>query len=140
LGYADPQASEVGIIYQATNFKYLGSGFGVNCFFKHPDIKNGKEFSAHSLKRTSVLKSWCKQNGIMVDPSWIKPNGFKDLKALPPEIKKAWYDWAKKIISGSEKIKAVLKGKYVLIKGKDRREQKKLDSLFTAKTFPYPKR
>lgn len=140
VGYADPSAGEVGVIYSATNFKYLGNTFGGTCLYKHPTFKVGKTFSAHSLKRTSLLKTWCRQNGIIIEPSWIKPNGFKDLKQIPPEVKKAWYDWAKKLISESETIKIPLKGKYVLIRGKDRRDQKHLESLFKAKTFSYPKR
>jgi hypothetical protein len=56
------------------------------------------------------------------------------------DVKNAWYDWGDKIISESKKIKIPLKGKYVLIRGKDRRDQKMLESLFTAKTYPYPKR
>lgn len=140
VGYADPQAGERGVIYSACNFKYLGNDFGAEYLYSHPTYKNGKQFSAHALKRTSVLKTWCRQNAIIVEPSWIKPNGFKDLKQIPPDVKKAWYDWANKIISESEKIKIPFKGKYVLIRGKDRRDQKMLESLFTAKTYPYPKR
>lgn len=140
VGYADPAAAEVGIIYQSTNFKYLGENFGGDCLYRHPTYKNGKEFSSHSLKRTSTFKAWCKQNSITVELSWFKSNGFKDLKQIPVEIKKAWYDWAKKLISESEKIKISLKGKYALLRGSDRREQKKLESLFVVKTFPYPKR
>lgn len=140
VGYADPAAAEVGIIYQATNFKYLGENFGGNCLYKHPTYRNGKEFSAHSLKRTSIFKAWCKQNSIAIESSWIKSNGFKDLKQIPVDIKNSWYDWAKKLISESEKIKISLKGKYVLLRGRDRREHKILNSLFKVKTFPYPKR
>jgi hypothetical protein len=140
VGYADPAAAEVGIIYQATNFKYLGENFGGNCLYRHPIYKNRKEFSAHSLKRTSAFRAWCRQNNITIEPFWIKPNGFKDLKQIPPKVKSAWYGWAKKLILESEKIKIALKGKYVLLRGKDRKEQKILDSLFKLKTFSYPKR
>jgi len=140
VGYADKEAGEVGIIYQSCNFRYIGDKFGIPFKLRHPIYKKGKEFCAHSLRRTGVLKAWCKQNQIKVEASWIKSNGFKDLKAIPPEVKHAWYDWGDKIIEESEKIKVPSKGKYALVRGRDRREQRHLESLFDVKVFPYPKR
>ena len=140
VGYSDRSAGEVGILYQACNFMYLGDKFGITVKYKHPTYHEGKEFCAHSLKRTGILKWWCRQNGIVMDKSWFKPNGFKDLKVLPSEIKQRWYDWAKKLISESVAIPVDSKGKYALIRGKDKREQRYLLSLFKEKTFPYPKR
>jgi hypothetical protein len=140
IGYSDQLAGEIGIIYQSSNFKYLGHDFGINFKYKHPTYKNGKEFCAHSLRRTSVLKSWCRQNGITVQPSWIKPNGFKDLSVIPDPVKRGWYDWGNQIIKESTRTSVPSKGKYVLVLGRDRREQRYLNSLFTAKTYPYPKR
>jgi len=140
IGYSDPSAGEIGTIYQACNFKYLGDKFGVPSKYIHPTYKDGKEFCEHSLKRTGVFKWWCRQNGIKIESSWIKPNGFKDIKEIPESIKRAWYNWGKEIISESKEIIQPLKGKYVLIKGKDKREQRYLESLFKKKTYPYPKR
>jgi|GEM_PF-983914 len=140
VGYSDPRAGEIGTIYQACNFKYLGSGFGVKKKYCHPIHKNGKEFCEHSLRRTSVFKWWCKKNGVVVDPSWIKPNGFKDVTKIPNEIRKAWYGWGDKIISESKSINVEAKGKYVLIRGKDKREQRELESALSVKIYPYPKR
>jgi hypothetical protein len=140
VGYSDGSAGEVGILYQACNFVYLGDKFGVKEKYKHSVYRNGKDFCAHSLKRTGVLKWWCRRNGIVLDKSWFKPNGFKDLKAIPPEIKQRWYDWARDLIKESVKIPMDQKGKYALIKGKDRREQRFLMELFKEKTYPYPKR
>lgn len=140
IGYTDPKAGEIGTIYQACNFKYLGSGFGISCKYRHPTYHPGKEFCGHSLRRTGVLKWWCTQNGITMDESWFKSNGFKDLSRLPTEIKERWYAWAKQIIQESEVIPVEKKGKYALIRGRDRREQKYLEGQFTAKTYPYPKR
>lgn len=140
VGYADPRAGEVGVIYQACNFQYLGDSFGVKCRYRHPTYKKGKDFCEHSLRRTSVFKKWCRDNGIPIEPSWIKPNGFKDVKKIPSEIKKAWYDWGKGIIQEARKINVDQKGKYILIRGSDRRENRYLRSLFRQRTYPYPKR
>lgn len=140
VGYADPQAGEVGVIYQACNFLYLGDRFGIKNRYRHPTYKKGKSFCEHSLRRTSVFKKWCSDNGVEIKPGWIKPNGFKDVKKIPPEIKKAWYDWGNAIVQESKKVAVDPKGKYVLIKGRDRRETKFLQSLLKYKTYPYPKR
>jgi hypothetical protein len=140
VGYADPKAGEMGVLYSACNFMYLGNKFGITEKYKHPTYRNGKEFCAHSLKRTGVLKWWCRRNNIVMDKSWFKPNGFKDLKTIPPEIKQRWYDWAKVLIGESIEIPMEQKGKYALIKGKDKREQRYLMGLFKEKTYPYPKR
>ena len=67
VGYSDTSAREVGVLYQACNFKYLGHKFGTTEKYRHPTYKKGKEFCQHSLRRTSVLKSWCRQNGIKIE-------------------------------------------------------------------------
>lgn len=140
VGYSDGLAGEYGTIYQASNFKYLGDGWGTDYKYTHPTYRNGKEFCKHSLRRTSVLKSWCKQNGITVEKNWIKPNGFKDLSIIPQQIKQAWYEWGNKLVEESTKIKIPSKGKYVLVKGKNHKEQKYLNALCNFKTYPFPKR
>jgi hypothetical protein len=140
-GYSDPSAGEIGTIYQACNFKYLGNTFGTDWKYTNPNWRNGKEFCAHSMKRTSLLKQWCKWNNIKIEDGWLKPNGFKDLSVIPKKVKQAWYTWGDKIIKESTRIPVDKKGKYVLIKGKNRREQEELDKIFSVvKTFPYPKR
>ena len=139
-GYSDPDAGEVGQIYQACNFDYLGKKFGNKVQLVHPAFKKGKPFSAQTLRRTSTLKKWCKENSISIEPEWIKINGFKDLSKIPSEVKTAWYQWGKQVIKDSEKIKLPPKGKYAMVLGKDKREQRLLDSLKTYKPCPYIKR
>jgi len=140
VGYADSHAGEVGVLYQACNFMYLGDKFGVTCKYRHPVYRKGKEFCLHSLRRTGVLKWWCKKNGIAMEDNWFKSNGFKDLNVIPVEIKQRWYSWAKALVRESEIIPIERKGKYALIKGFDRREQRYLEGLFTMRGLPYPKR
>jgi hypothetical protein len=140
VAYADPAAHEIGTIYQACNFEYLGTGFGVTEMLIHPAIKNGEPFSSQILRRTSVLKRWARENGITLDPSWIKDNGFKDMTKVPESIKRAWYNWGLKIKDQAKKIKVAPKGKYVLVLGKDRREQIVLNAMKRYKSKEYPKR
>ncbi|NJL69360.1 MAG: hypothetical protein HC894_27135 [Microcoleus sp. SM1_3_4] len=74
VAYADPEANEIGTIYQACGFEYLGKTFGSSTLYRHPQIKNGCSFSSQSLKRTSAFKRWCKHNGIIAQRGWFKEN------------------------------------------------------------------
>lgn len=140
VGYADPMANELGIIYQACNFDYLGNTFGVSHLFKHPLIKNGKWFSIQTLKRTSSFKKWCRANNIFTQNSWFKENDFKDLKAIPTEIRTKWYDWNKQIIKESEKLKVDKKHKYALVLCRDKTEEKIIVAQKNYTALPYPQK
>jgi len=140
VGYSDPKASEVGTIYQACNFDYLGNNFGTKHLYIHPTIKDGSYFSKQTLYRTSTLKKWCQYEGILFEKEWLKENGFKDLTKIPTKIKEDWHDWIKKIIRESILIKIPLKGKYCLVLGKNKTDQKILNKLKNYEPKEYPKR
>ena len=138
--YADPKAHEIGTIYQACNFDYLGDTFGSGMLYHNPEIKKDKVFSEQSLKRTSSFKSWCKKNNIIIQKNWIKTNGYKDLKVIPNQIKNNWYNWIKDVLKESHKIPIGKKHKYALILGKDKREKALLLNLKNYTSKKYPKR
>ena len=139
VAYGDPSANEIGTIYQACNFGYLGNNFGEKVKHVHPTM--GKEpFSGHSLRRTSSLKRWCAQNGIKIQKGWIKENGFKDLEAIPIEVISGWKGWIRKVLTESVKIDMPPKHKYALLLGIDKKETKRLAGMRTYQPLPYPKR
>ena len=140
IGYSDSQAGELGTIYQACNFEYLGDNFGNKYLFKHKGFKNGRPFSTQSLKRTSAFKTWCNANGVPHNPEWFNPNGFKNLDKIPMEIQDKWREWIRKIIAEGERIPISRKGKYVLVIGCDKRDERRLYRLKNFKSIPYPKR
>jgi len=140
VAYSDPAANEIGTIYQACNFDYLGDSYGAKFKYENPKFKKGRPFSAQSLRRTSTLKKFLKEQGIQWDKEWQKQNGFKDLSKLPTEYKTKWYEWGKRILAESKKIPTASKRKYVLVLGKDRREQKKLNKEKAYEKKYYPKR
>jgi len=140
IGYGDPKAHEIGTIYQACNFDYLGDSFGGAYLYRNPLIKNGNTFSAQTLKRTSSFRRWCKENNIIVEDSWIKNNGFKDIQSIPLEIKQKWYSWIKNIIDQSEKFPTEKKHKYALLLYKNSKEKRTLLNKKTYKKYAYPKR
>ncbi len=140
VGYSDSEAGEIGTIYQACNFEFLGSKFGASTLYTHPEFKNGNPFSSQVLRRTSTLRWWAKRNNILMEKSWLKDNGFKDLSAIPEDVKNKWRDWQKRIVSESTPVKQSKKGKYVYVLGRTKIEQKNLNKLKTYKPKPYPKR
>jgi hypothetical protein len=140
VAYADSSANEVGTIYQACNFDYLGCNFGTKNMLIHPDFKKGAPFSKQSLYRTSTLKKWAKENNVKIEPSWIKENGFKDLSKIPQDVNKAWKNWINNIVKESEKIQISPKGKYILVLGSSKKDSLKLNSLKNYTPLPYPKR
>ena len=140
VAYADPRANELGVIYQACNFEYLGNNFGTSILIKHPLIKKDKWISPQSLKRTSAFKKWCKNNNIIMHNSWFKENGFKDLTLIPDEIKTNWYKWNQQILLEAEKIKVDKKHKYVIVLNLNKKEKIYINSLKNYTCLPYPKK
>ena len=140
-GYADPLGGEIGTIYQASGFEFLGFRFGAKKMYVHPTFKKGKPFSSQSLKRTSLWKVWHRQwFGTPMPKEWFGDSGFKRISNIPPEMVRLFYDNGRRIISESESVEVPAKGKYVLVLGADRREQKLLDSRKQYKPVLPPKR
>lgn len=138
--YADPKAREIGTIYQACNFDYLGDSFGAGFVYHNPEINDGFPFSAQTLKRTSAFRKWCRTSGIPLNPSWIKSNGFKNLRTIPESIKNAWYKDIEETLERCIKTPIEKKHKYALLLFKNKREQREITPLKRYKTYPYPKR
>lgn len=135
--YSDPAAGEIGTIYQACNFMYLGRGWGVKSGVMLP---SGKIVSKRDFTKTSAMKRWAKELGIQWQKEWCKPNGYQNVKAYPPEIKTRLLNKAAEEIKKYPTAQQESKGKYALILGKDKREDKALKKLIIFDTFPYPKR
>ena len=135
--YSDPAAGEIGTIYQACNFMYLGRGWGVKTGVQLP---NGKIVSKREFSKTSAMKRWARELGIQWHPSWCKPNGFQDITAYPAEVKAKLMVRAVEEANKYPSATQESKGKYALILGRDKREDAKLKKEILFRTFPYPKR
>jgi hypothetical protein len=125
--YADPRAGELGSIYQACNFRYLGNDFGSDYIYY--DVLKKKKRTGRWFKRYSVYRGYAKYLGYTWDKSWntktvihwdkMPPGMVKDLKAMA----KLWE-------SMSIKTKIVKKHKYCMVVGRNRTETKKLNKIF----------
>ena len=133
FAYADPVAGEIGTIYQACGFDYLGR------FKKIVYWENGKLKNAQTSKRTSRLLPWMKKNGISVDPAWLTKKGYLRWSAIPEVLRKT----LRKHVSDSSKNwfkQDLWHSKYVLFKSKSKSERIKLKAEYAFPTGPYPKR
>jgi hypothetical protein len=135
--YSDPSAGEIGTIYQACNFMYLGQNWGVKSGAQLP---SGKIVSNREFTKTSAMKKWAKELGILWQKEWCKPNGYQDIKAIPKNIKYALLLRAEEEAAKYPVVSQPAKGKYALILGRDKREHKSLQKLIVFTTYPYPKR
>lgn len=135
--YSDPSAGEIGTIYQACNFLYLGTGWGTKQGVMLP---NGKIVSKREFTKTSSMKRWAKELGIPWQSEWSKPNGYQDIRAIPAPVLIALTRRGKAEGDKYPKATQPSKGKYALILGRDKKEERQLKQLIQFTSFPYPKR
>lgn len=139
VAYSDTEAKELGTIYQACNFYYLGKTAGASKQFK---IESGKWVSDRYFRTRSVYKRKAKENGIVWDENWQK--GDKMIwDNVPDETESKIRQYARDYMYSLESKKIEKKHKYCYILGHDNRETKKLRRFFEEKNKkiikPYPK-
>lgn len=130
--YSDFDAGEIGTIYQACNFDYIGNNYGASYNYI---LDNGKKVTSRHFSRTSSVKSYCAEMGIKWEKEWSKENGYQDLSKIPTEIKDILKKKINEEMAKCKKIKLNKKGKYALLltKGKE-----VIEKPWTP--LPYPKR
>ena len=136
--YSDPTAKELGTIYQACNFYYLGNTSGTGTRYVNP--YTGKIVSDRFFRVRSAYKKYAKELGILWEKNWN--NDQKMLwENVPPEVEKQLRDVSKTKQSTSKKILMPMKHKYAFVLGASKAETKKLRKQFTDKNCvkPYPK-
>ena len=135
--YSDTEAKELGTIYQACNFYYIGKKSGAGYQFK---IENGKWTSDRYFRSRSVYKRLAKANGIDWCDEW-QDGDMVHFDKMPEDValKIKWLSKDYQNSCGKRKIEP--KHKYAYVLGVDKRETKKLRKIFEErnKTFSYPK-
>lgn len=128
--YSDPEAKELGTIYQACNFIYLGQKFGTGKQYLDPANPSRGWFGPSGFSDRSQIVRYAKKLGIEWKPEWYKLVGSKknykkvNWSAIPDDI-------ATRLKKERTAHKAVCKQrpspskhKYVYILGRDKRETK----------------
>ena len=136
--YSDPTAKEIGTIYQACNFYYLGNDSGTTTRYINP--YTGKVVSDRFFRVRSAYKKYAKELGIEWDKSWN--NDQRMLWGnVPPSVEAALRAYSKKKQAQARRVDFPLKHKYAYVLGATKAETKRLRRDFETrnKTYPYPK-
>lgn len=136
--YSDPTAKELGTIYQACNFYYLGKQSGTNIRYINP--YTGKIVSDRFFRQRTAYKKYAKELNIEWDKKWEKTTGM-NWDNIPDEIEIKLRQFSKEKQNSSKKIEYPSKHKYAFVLGNSKIETKRLRKLFEEKNkiYPYPK-
>ncbi len=136
--YSDPTAKELGTIYQACNFFYLGQSSGTVTRYVNP--YTGKIVSDRFFRQKSAYKKYAQELGIRWQKSWDK-TGRIDWTLVPDDVEVRLRDMSKKKIESARRIEYPSKHKYAYVLGRDKRETKYLRKRFLElnKVYDYPK-
>lgn len=135
--YSDTEAKELGTIYQACNFEYLGKKSGAGKQYK---IENGKWVSDRYFRSRSVYKRVALKAGIAWNKEW-QDGDLVYFNLMPKDIELTIKSLSKEYQLSCECRTIEPKHKYAYVLGQHKTETDKLRKIFKIrnKTFPYPK-
>lgn len=136
--YSDPTAKELGTIYQACNFYYLGKKSGTTTRYINP--YTGKIVSDRFFRQKTAYKKYASELGIVWKKEWTKKNGV-NWDVIPNDIQQTLRDYSKKKQREATRIEFPNKHKYAYVLGANKQETKELRRIFEEKNkvFDYPK-
>lgn len=136
--YADPMAKELGTIYQACNFYYLGNQAGTTQRYINP--YTGKLVSDRFFRQRTAYKKYAQELNIVWDKEWTSSTGML-WNNMPQEIASALREYSKVKQKQSQQIIVPSKHKYAYVLGATPKETKALRRVFLQrnKIYKYPK-
>ena len=136
--YSDPTAKELGTIYQACNFYYLGKQSGTNTRYINP--YTGKVVSDRFFRQKTAYKKYAQELGIKWSKEWAGKTGM-NWENVPNDIENLLRKYGKEKQNKSTKIEYPSKHKYAMVLGQSKLETKRLRKLFEEKNkiYSYPK-
>lgn len=131
--YSDPEAKELGTIYQACNFYYIGQTFGTGYRYFDPDNLDKGWFNEAYFNYRSTIIKYSKELGI--NWIWWKTSASGkyrklDWSSVPKDVIKNISEKRKEHKNRCKKEKLQPKHKYIYILGKDKKETKMLRRRF----------
>ena len=133
--YSDPEAKELGTIYQACNFIYLGQKFGAGSQYLDPDNPKRGWFGSSGFADRSQIVRYAKKLGIQWQPEWYKMMGKKknyrkvNWQTIPEDITKQLKQERSDHKARCLKRPSPTKHKYIYILGRTKKETKDLKKL-----------
>lgn len=142
--YSDTEARELGTIYQACNFIYLGKNSGASAKYFDPKNQSLGWFTDRSFRQVSFYKRYAHDFEIQWQASWNNRNGML-WQNVPPLIEKLLRQQARLTQKRCLQVKIAKKHKYLYIMGNTPRETKRLRNEFfkqnpKLKNLTYPKK
>lgn len=135
--YSDSEAKELGTIYQACSFYYLGKKSGSGYQYK---TEADRWVSDRYFRSRSVYKKIAKKLNVVWDAEW--QNGdVVHFDKMPEDIAIAIKTASKDYQNSCEKRKIEPKHKYAFVLGVNKQETKKLRKIYVERNgiLPYPK-
>ena len=143
--YSDPEAKELGTIYQACNFHYLGQTSGTAYQYLDPQHPEKGWFSDREFRKKSKYYRYAEAVGIdrQTWKSWMKKYS-PDWTLIPLAIKTKIKAEEKKYRDSCKQRSVPAKHKYCYILGASKSETKALLKMFAKNSphkqnLPYPK-
>ncbi len=99
--YSDPTAKELGTIYQACNFYYMGQSSGTVNMYVNP--YSGKMVSDRFFRQKTAYKKYAKELGIVWGVDWNHPRGM-NWHNMPKETELLLRQASRDKILAAEKI------------------------------------
>lgn len=123
--YSDTQARELGTIYQACNFAYLGQTAGARMEYFDPTNPAKGWFSDRQFRKTSQIRKYIKDTGVRWEPHWASRDKIH-WAVIPNDVRAAL-----KGAAASHRDRCAVralrpKHKYVHILGASKKETAKL--------------
>lgn len=143
--YSDPEALELGTVYQASNFYYLGQESGATTVYKDPKREHLGWISSRSFTYRSCYVNYARELGIEWNHNeWYRKGTRKiDWSKVPDDVEIKLKQYAKDYMNSCPSRKAHKKHKYAYVKGVDKSETYRLRQLFEElnkkKIKEYPK-
>jgi hypothetical protein len=135
-GYADTEAKELGTIYQACNFYYLGKSSGTQKLYFDPERPHLGWFNDRNFRHRSNYNRYGREIGYRIPFKKYAP----DWDVIPEEIIKQIKEGEKRYRERCIERIAPSKHKYAYIKGMNKGETRRLLKTFHEynKVYPYP--
>ena len=138
--YSDPTAKELGTIYQACNWYYIGNDSGTTTRYINP--YTGKVVSDRFFRTRSAYKKYAKELGIEWERDWSDTKSMLWAN-IPAAVERQLRDRSRLKQQESQKITMPSKHKYAFVLGATKAETKKLRREFESRNrgiiMPYPK-
>jgi len=143
--YSDPEAKELGTIYQACNFAYLGQTSGSTFQYLDPDNPDKGWFSDREFRKKSKYFRYASEIGVSREEwsGWMKKYS-PNWNLVPPEVKIKIKERERIFRESCKKRRVPPKHKYCYILGRSKRETKALLKKFAESSpdrqnLQYPK-